>query len=297
MYRKILVFLLCVSFFLPEDVHAQLMPGTSCDVGMWDRLTERSSLIGQQEMEVAQNLILKPDSVLEYSCFVYLASMMQGNVADDTASRSIRWGIDRPSIDFVDDNGNPYDFWRPFATTWLSGPIEMYGVSADPIDNMIQEPLLAYLDNNYGQFFGGGRMDNAWTDSLGRPIQPCAAMAAVWDQVHCDNNESDMFFQLTALPGTDVRQFPAACDPVLYTTDRAADTQAALDIAFPAAGPVATFVDVVDVADCSTQIPVPTGLTVERNGNTFEDKFCVAPGCTYEPGANAGDLGTCVAVP
>ena len=46
-----------------------ILPGTSCDVDVMDIMEAKAWMEGKREMEAAQLLILKPDSVLEYSCF------------------------------------------------------------------------------------------------------------------------------------------------------------------------------------------------------------------------------------
>lgn len=58
---------LCLCLFPAGLVFAQI-PDT-CDADYYDVLRARSYVEGKREMEVAQRIILKPDSVLEYSCF------------------------------------------------------------------------------------------------------------------------------------------------------------------------------------------------------------------------------------
>lgn len=40
-----------------------------CDATLWTQMTQRATLLGQMETATAENLIYKPDSVLEYTCF------------------------------------------------------------------------------------------------------------------------------------------------------------------------------------------------------------------------------------
>lgn len=40
-----------------------------CDATLWTQMTQRATLLGQMETATAQNLIYKPDSILEYTCF------------------------------------------------------------------------------------------------------------------------------------------------------------------------------------------------------------------------------------
>lgn len=57
-----------------------IVPPT-CDSGFYDVLSSRAWMEGQREMEVAETLILKPDSVLEYSCFAQQVDNLAQNVS------------------------------------------------------------------------------------------------------------------------------------------------------------------------------------------------------------------------
>lgn len=56
---------------LPGFALAQvtMVPDSTCNQSVLDAMNERAWLEGKREMEVAQRIILKPDSVLQYSCF------------------------------------------------------------------------------------------------------------------------------------------------------------------------------------------------------------------------------------
>ncbi len=62
---------------LPSPAFSQAVPAT-CDQDFLDVMEARAWMEGKREMEVAQRLILKPDSVLEYSCFNTRADQLQG---------------------------------------------------------------------------------------------------------------------------------------------------------------------------------------------------------------------------
>lgn len=40
-----------------------------CDTNLWTQMTQRANLLGQNETSIIENLVYKPDSVLEYTCF------------------------------------------------------------------------------------------------------------------------------------------------------------------------------------------------------------------------------------
>lgn len=68
---RVLIFtiFLFLSVGMPQASYAAIVPDTACDSEFLDVIEARSWMEGKREMEAAQLIILKPDSVLEYSCF------------------------------------------------------------------------------------------------------------------------------------------------------------------------------------------------------------------------------------
>lgn len=54
-----------------------IIDGSACTQEVFDRHKNRSWMMANREIEMAQSFILRPDSVLEYSCFETLTSRMQ----------------------------------------------------------------------------------------------------------------------------------------------------------------------------------------------------------------------------
>src|SRR5690349_5990742 len=69
---------------------AQSLPTTPCDPEYMDALEARAYLEAQREVAQNQNFILKPDSVLEYTCF----DMFLGHFAADH-----NWGASAANCD------------------------------------------------------------------------------------------------------------------------------------------------------------------------------------------------------
>ena len=65
--RRFFIVLLLSMSFVPISAGAQSIPD-SCDPGMLNLMEKNAWKSGQREVELAQRIILKPDSVLEYSC-------------------------------------------------------------------------------------------------------------------------------------------------------------------------------------------------------------------------------------
>ena len=64
-----LLFILALCFSFINTARAQAIASDSCDPNYYDSLASRAWLEAQREITQNQNLIFKPDSVLEYSCF------------------------------------------------------------------------------------------------------------------------------------------------------------------------------------------------------------------------------------
>jgi hypothetical protein len=129
-------------------------------------------LEAQREITQNENLIVKPDSVLEYTCFVSFL-----NVA--TSNTNIG-GINRPFSET--------DAWQTtgFSLTSTDTSLSFY----------VAKALGPYIDSNFPHHFLGGRLtalpatkpDGMATMSnvVGGPYT-CDVMAKVWEQARCQN--------------------------------------------------------------------------------------------------------------
>ncbi|MCD8497995.1 MAG: hypothetical protein LRZ85_07940 [Alphaproteobacteria bacterium] len=116
------------------NIYAQEVAPT-CDITVQNQIKQQAWMEGQRELEIAQRLILKPDSVLEYSCFEQEAR---------------RWG--------TNDRASNWPLGNPGANAWNFGN---FGGGASPpnlgnaIDTLVLDSLTQYLEN-YGHLFLGG---------------------------------------------------------------------------------------------------------------------------------------------
>jgi hypothetical protein len=114
-----------------SQVAAQTLPATACDPEYMDALESRAWLEAQREITQNQNLISKPDSVLEYTCFNRFLNTMSKNWGDRMFSETNHWGavigVDKTSTDST-------------------------------LDNVVRTTMLAYLTKNFQHNFLGGRL-------------------------------------------------------------------------------------------------------------------------------------------
>jgi hypothetical protein len=224
---------------------AQPMPA-SCDAGVWGAISARSWLEGKREMEVAQTIILKADSVLEYSCFNTRMNELE-SFANGTFSRGIGPSLDS-IVNDVMSNYLDQNFGHPLAggrgVPGIPGACETIGVVSDFMrcDNIDKskfltlEELVNHDPRQLPYPCAGGGYRDIWA----------AGMAAAFP-----------------VPST-----PAAMGGM-------DDTITYLNMLSP--GSCGT-----DPADLNA---IPTGLQVRMGSDIYPDAVCSAPSCWYDPGS------------
>jgi len=266
-YALCIVTLLCL---LPATgTNAQEIPET-CDTEYYDVLSSRSYLEGKREMEAAQRIIIKPDSVLEYSCFNDMR-IEAGALAGRFSDYGLVTGVRPPEFDGTDP------------------PTRVYPNSLDDaLADTIQTSLVGFLDS-FWHIYGGGTFAMA-----PNPLAGCNPMNVVWHASKCLNFNRSWWVRFEDFATRDIRVFPVPCDD----TDRTTDITDALDEAFPPpADPVdlgsmniyTGYVDII--TECGESEPILTGITfelteIDASGNRIvtpvDDAACVVPGCNYD---------------
>lgn len=242
---------------------------SACDPEYYDSLESRAWMEAQREITQNQNLIFKPDSVLEYTCFDQYLNVVAGQ-AKEMFSESQRWG----AVEGIDDT------------------------SMDTaLNNLVGGTMSTYINANFenpGYNLLGGR-----SEDLNHEPQPidggeynCEIMNQVWMQAKCmsflNNPEKDGFFTFAAYQaGDDMRFLPTQCEAIaeLWETEiqnASFDEQTAW-----MEDPVASYHDVIldPAAKCESAPAIPTGLKVsprDQNPQEYDEKICISPGCYYD---------------
>lgn len=263
---------------------AAATPSTPCDPEYMDALEARAWLEAQREISQNQNLIVKPDSVLEYTCF----DMFLNEVANDASSmfsETTRWGnipgLDASSMDTA-------------------------------LQNLIYVGFADYLTNNFGHKYLGDRATSDYTPSgsVTGGTYTCNQMATVWEEAKClnffDEPTHDGFYDFAWYASNDPRSLPtsyAACTSPTDGTYNYANMQTiafngkettyVLDPENPNntapynVDTLVTFLNFIlprGVAPAtSCQPPIRTGITVNRRlVASYPDAVCPNPGCYYD---------------
>lgn len=273
---------------------AQTVP---CDPQYMDALESRAYLEAQREIAMNQNLIAKPDSVLEYTCFDRIMGTMARAPGDrGNFSESNRWG------DIPNHGATSLD---------------------EAFDRVVTVSLLSYITTNYGHTYLGGR------DTGNRTIQnvtgnagayACTEMQYVWNAARCMNffhRTEDRFHDFQYLSTNEPRRLPYVCTTNGITTEwinRAFNNEAnryvlqtenPLDNTAYTADPMVTHLNRINpfgtapATACAAGIP--TGVVVFRQGATppyYNEHVCPNPGCYWVPSgagtqASPSNTGNC----
>ena len=295
----ILIFGLAIAFVVSateNDATAQTW-GTNtpptCDNNFADMMEARASLEAMREVEIAQTLILKPDSVLEYSCFMSRIRELN-DAANNMFTDNVLSGsplFQDPPLEYDPPSSQPTDGYLPTINGVVYGAQPPGGaISSATLGNilgiMMTASLTEFVYSNFGHDFAGG----TYTGALS-PI--CNPMNFIWEFTKCQNFNDNLFLTLEQMASVDVRSVPVACN----VSNRASMWTAALNASKPAPGDpggvvaIETHSDMFDSNTCSGVKPVPTGVRVFRGGDPIVDEFpdavCPVAGCYYDGGSNS----------
>lgn len=289
-YRASLRLGLLLTLFISagiSNVHAgvPVIPASPCDALYYETLSARAWLEAQREITQNQNLILKPDSVFEYTCFDTLVWELADH-GDEMLSETNLFGT-------------------PLSSTSLDTTLQ----------RLVTSSLAAYHSANFGYYVGllGGHtaalaIKHTPTAAIGGTAYSCDIMEKVWHAAKCinfaSNSTTEGFFTLAEYAGAavlDKRTIPSLCTPI--PLQWAANLTTALTSGPWTNDPVQTYVAHLTpptcpaTGNCSCSSgqpapigrPIPTGLRVTRAGTgatttDYDEHICLQPGCRYHPG-------------
>jgi len=307
-FKKLLVCALAV--FVSSAVSAQSLPDT-CDGDFYEVMRAQSWMEAKREMEIAQTLILKPDSVLEYSCFNNQLKAL-GDVSKDmfgNATGSTKL-FQQPPQTYTpgDDASGDFPQFLPAVdedsvtaphtgqNTVQFGPQPPGGIGNARLGNVMGiltvDSEFSYNVDNFGHPYLGGFFPGSPSSTV------CDPMQIVWDFAKCQNFQSVRFLTFSELASADPRVVPLYNTLNCNVAGRSAKWNAAIAATnFPpgvavGAEAVVTNISMMDSKDCKATPAVLTGLQIERNtplgSVSYDDAVCLAAGCYFDYAA-----GTC----
>ncbi|MGH1404872.1 MAG: hypothetical protein ACRBDL_11590 [Alphaproteobacteria bacterium] len=250
----------------------------SCDGNFMNQIYARAYMHASREVIMAGQLIHKPDSVLEYTCFDKQIGLAAHHGA--TFSESRKWESMTITISTGDDDSTESSSSDYETTINDSGggsrPAEQqddFSVFADDrLDTVLSEFLLDtledYINNNFDHTFMGGALsiDNDMNlTSITDGSYSCSHMNLVWEIARCfDFADEDRFRHFGHFVNYDPRSIPRACSAGHISND-------SVD--------AGTGGDKID--DRSTGQSIPTSLTALQNSDN--DSGLTNPDATPPP--------------
>jgi hypothetical protein len=244
-----------------------------CDVALYDQMVERARLQGQRETMTVENLVYKPDSILEYTCYPRFVDHIPPNIR----YTSIFFESSGGAITYTVTNDFPSD--------------PMFDLSRVPAEN--------WMFSNFGHTFLGGRVPLGAAAAIppaGNYV--CDVMSAIWELARCqqfapEEPQDGFNSMLTSMFTGEFRRYPTLCNAP-YALSMG-------NVPVMPAAPVFTSAAVLPT-DCG--VPVPTGQVITMPLDqkeiapgrpvTYNEKMCPNPTCTYIPTAPGPDSGNCV---
>ena len=290
----------------------------SCDANFMNQIYGKAFLEAEREMVIANALIAKPDSVLEYTCFDQQVRAMARDGAQ-IFTETERW--EDTDIPINGALGVPIGLPVDDATIWVN-------MLDDYLDLRLERVVLQIL-NNYGgrnfrhDFLGGAATGDNYdfedeVDDVS--TAPCDFMYNVYFVAKCDEfalnapfMSFEEYFSTPALLTTDPRSLPEACEDSHGITAERLALAKNEGWRFASFDPVDLLLERVrgyDIEDeCQNDVPIPTGVMIRVQtfdqdlfGNkialddyTYEEKFCANPACYFDNNENAdGEDDRCV---
>jgi hypothetical protein len=273
----------------------------ACDKDYWNVLKAKSWLMGQYDTLVNQTLIVKPDSVFEYTCFHQFLGYTSEVIAP----------IFSESQEFK-------DIYIDIGTT--RGPRIIHTGFAQPIGSMaeslsksILEPLVIYLENNfYHTLLGGTSSIDAPEPVMGGANYTCSVMAQVWHVAKCTNalppwlpntGIDENFYEIEDFVGFDPREYPRSCDnsqvfqKTIDLSNNEGPEKSTVDKPVPGTSgsyaklkehPSKCVTEPIPVGlDYTTEVPVISGeKVIGRESRNYSEHVCPNQGCHYDPVAH-----------
>ena len=310
-YAQCLDGLPCVNGYTPNDPYNQpIDPNTSgpnaektdgnmCDADFMNQIYARAWLEAERENIMAQLIISKPDSVLEYSCFEQFKNATAA-IAGPLFSESNHWWDKSIPIDGHIGDGNPT--WEHYPDVTVNVHMCEGNVPCDKLDKSIEllvlQALKKYVDTEFFHDYIGGfatGFNNDITGQISGNYYLCDFVFLMHDWAKCtDMNVYDHFYTFETLVSLDPRLFPKQCEGTAITWSEIsiANNQGFSYVAFDRM--TDNYFEQMDIGTCGD--PVPTGVRVREKAvdfvggqgvtatwDEYDEHVCTNPGCTYTP--------------
>lgn len=182
--------------------------GGMCDGNFMNQIYAKAYMEASREVIINEQLINKPDSVLEYTCFdqfIALAAHEAGMIFSEADT------YDSRDVDLCTGDDSCGTNTTTYSVNYDDDHLD------NVLDTLLLDTLEDYITNNFSHTFLGGEsaIDNTMNlTSIGASNYDCSHMQAVWDIAKCrDFGEDDQFINFEDLSTQDPRILLQECSP------------------------------------------------------------------------------------
>ncbi len=196
---------------------------STCDGNFMNQIYSKAYMEGQRQVIMSEQIIHKPDSVLEYTCFDGYISLAA--TVEKEFSYTDRWKDDyeqdRETADeTITDTFDVYrEYFNDDDTNCPPGgdPELCVNNLSEALSYIVRDTLNSYLSSNFSHTYLG---EATTIDASRGSIASCSDMATVWSIAKClDFGEDDRFRTFRDLVNADPRSIPKECSPGFSFTD------------------------------------------------------------------------------
>lgn len=211
---------------------------TACDANFMNQIYSKAFMEASREVIMAEQLIHKPDSVLEYTCFdkrIMAAANHAGKPFSEDATAFQTRQVCLSTDDLAFTAGTPPTCAVDTTLSATVGTVDLSNV----LQNFLMADLQNYIDNNFGHTFMGEAIsiDNDMTYTIPADtgyLYECTHMGTIWNIAKCvDFGEDDRFRSFNHLVNFDPRSIPEACSPGRESSDAITTAGGKLDVTVP----------------------------------------------------------------
>lgn len=189
----------------PKTGRAAPHTGGMCDGNFMNQIYAKAYMEASREVIINEQLIHKPDSVLEYTCFDQFIAQTAHNAgmifseADTFDSRDVE-------LETADDTDT-----TTYSVNYDDDHLDIV------LDALLLDTLENYITENFAHTFLGGETtvdNNLNLTSIAGNSYDCSHMQTVWELAKCrDFGEDDQFFSFETLSTEDPRILINECSP------------------------------------------------------------------------------------
>ncbi len=192
----------------PKTGRAAPHTGGMCDGNFMNQIYAKAYMEASREVIINEQLIHKPDSVLEYTCFDQFIALTAHNAGMIFSEADT---FDSREVDLCTGDDSCGTNTTTYTVNYADDHLDTV------LDTLLLDTLEDYITNNFAHTFLGGEsaIDNSMNlTSIGGNSYDCSHMQAVWDIAKCrDFGEDDQFINFENLSTQDPRILLQECSP------------------------------------------------------------------------------------